>query len=324
MGWGQVIAAAVAAGGVISVPEAIRLAEVSPSSVHKRVRCEGWTRPFRGVLAVPELQPDGLLLARAAALSYGGDPRPVVAATRDTALALYGVGRSFPTRPQFTVAEERNLRPRAGTELFRTRCWADSSVSTVHGVPVLRAAALVRQLAAVRRRESLRDAVLCLTGARHLDLDDLRSEIVQHRHFIGRTALREVLAELDAGGRTDSPLEHVVRTNLEGDGIPLDRGQVLIPGTRMHVDLGIAVIRFGIEVDSFAWHSSPAALERDARRKNAIATVAPDWVVLHVTWQTVSRDWPSFVARVRRVVRDQSRRHLSQDWPVAAGPRRTA
>jgi hypothetical protein len=323
MAWTDVLRYATAAGGIIHLRDAVTLASTTPSSVTRRARADGWARPFPGVLAVPGVELTPALRVRAAILSYGSldadadaDVGPRVAATRDTALAVYGIQRSFPTQVQLAVDAARRLAARAGVQQILSRGLSEPQLVQRDGITVVRPATLLRQLAPVRGDDALREAAIALLAAREVELGEVAAELEHHTTFVGRPRLRAVLSELEAAGRTDSGLELRVRTELLAAGIPLDRGQVHVPGTRLHLDLGIAAIRFGIEVDSFAFHASPRALDRDAARRNLIARIAPEWAVLHVTWAMVTRGWPAFLGQVRDVVRAQSRRHLEVDGPA--------
>jgi hypothetical protein len=169
----------------------------------------------------------------------------------------------------------------------------------------------------VTRLAPLRSAVIDLVQQRRTTLEELWSQHDRGR-FPGRALLRRVLEEVDAAERTDSPLELRVRDGLIGEGIPLDRGRVPIPlrgGARIHLDLGIAAIRFGIEVDSMGAHSRRGQVTKDAQRANALARVDEDWRVLHATWEILERSWGRFTDEVREVVAAQSRRHLGGPWP---------
>jgi very-short-patch-repair endonuclease len=188
-------------------------------------------------------------------------------------------------------------------------------VSEHDGVPIVTGAALVRDLAAVRDRAGLRTALIDLAHAGHVDLASLPGELAAVSRFPGAPVARAALADLNAAGRTDSPLELKVRRGLGRDGITLDRGQVPVPGTRINLDLGIAVIRFGIEVDSLSHHGARTSLERDATRANVVAATGEGWQVLRATWWTLGDGWAAFVSQVRRVIEVQSQLHLGLPWP---------
>jgi hypothetical protein len=248
--------------------------------------------------------------------------RGLVAVSQVSALHLLGLSRSAPTRVQLIVPRERTVRAHARLTVTRSAFLRAEEVTTTVGIPVLRGAPLLRELAAVRDRSRLRADAIALLHRRWCSLDDLTDLLARDRRFRGRPHLARIAAELGSAGRTDSVLELEARHRFAAAGIHFDRGQVVVPpapegswAPSLHLDLGIAAIRFGIEVDSMAFHSSPADLRRDASRANRLAAQLDDWRVLHLTWADLHEGWPAFVALTRRVIRQQSRRHLGRDWP---------
>jgi hypothetical protein len=319
MGWCDVLAASVAARGPVLVRAASSSSGVSVRAIRARARREGWWQPYPDVIAVPGSPQDGRAWALAAALHAAGRTgdadRDLAAVTRSSALAVLGLQRSYPTRTTVVVPASRWLAARDRLVVLRSTLLRPDDVVVHDGVPVTTGFALVRDLAAVRERAALRRAVVDLAHAGHVDVDRLAATLVGSRRFRGIAIARAAIADLVGAGRTDSPLEFDVRTGLAAAGIPLDRGQVAIPRTAIHVDLGIAAIRFGIEVDSLAHHGDRRSLERDAARANLIAEAEADWRVLHATWATLGEGWDRFVAQVREVVAAQARRHLGLPWP---------
>jgi hypothetical protein len=319
MSWTTVITTATASHGVIHVRDAARIGGLREDSARRRARAEGWSRPFPSVLVVPGLvvDPRRLAVAAATAFSHGGNGKPEtpVALARSTALAFLGMQRSFPTTVELLVPRGRAPAAHPRVAIARSRLFVTDDIGKVHGVPVLRGPALARDLAAVRDQAALRSVLVDLRVAGHLDLAELEHGMKVWPRFPGKPVLRGALSDLLTAGRTDSPLEYRVRTGLVDASIPLDPGQVAVPGTSLHLDLGIAAIRFGIEVDSMAYHSSRTDLERDAQRKNAVASAGAEWAVLHATWQTVEQRWSRFVEQVRAVVATQAQRHLDLPWP---------
>jgi hypothetical protein len=291
---------------------------LNPSTVRRRANREGFWRPFPDVIGLPGLDPDADAWCRAALLYLGADDRSTLAGvTRDTAAWLYGRRRSAPTTVSVLVPAERTVVGSRRLRVVRSRDLLSADLTIVRGIRTVTAARLVRDLAVVGELSSLRSMVIDLVKGGDTTLQDLWA---QHDRgvFPGRTLLRSVLEQLHAAGRTDSPLELHVRGGLNARGIPLDRGQVPVPlrgGSRIHLDLGIAAIHFGVEVDSMGAHSHRGQLTQDAERANAVASVEEDWRVLHVTWEILERGWQRFADDVRRVVAAQSQRHLGVPWP---------
>lgn len=284
-------------------------------------RRQRWWRPYPAVLAPPGT-PRTPWTRAAAAVAHvrGGDPRDPVpcALGRWSAAASLDVGPGAPRRPQLLVPAERTPRSGAGPEILRSRGFGLDDVVSRGRLPVASPAWIVRSCAPVAGLQLLTSLVIDLVQARHLQLSVLAEHHARWSRSPGRPRVREVLERLDAAGRTDSTLELRVRERLVGAGVPLDRGQVAVDagdGVPRHLDLGIARIRFGIEVDSMLAHSMRSQLRADVRRSNALALVADDWRIIRATWEDVEGGWEPFLDLVCRVVRDQSRRHLGVAWP---------
>ena len=244
----------------------------------------------------------------------------VAAVTGWSALALLGVHRSAPTRAQVAIPEARRVTGGPRLQVIRSRRLSAADITSVHGVPTMRAAPALRVLAgdgvSRERLTSLAIDVLQAGATTLAELDGLASSTGR---FPGRGRLSDAVTSLRAAGRTDSPLELRARRVLGSAGIPLDRGQVpvtLPDGGRLHLDLGIAAIRFGIEVDSFAWHSKRSHLDADARRSNVVSALG-GWRVLRLTWSMIETgdELSSFLADVRQVVATQAQYHLGVPWP---------
>lgn len=300
-------------------------AGLSPRTVQRRARAEGWWWPFPDVVAPPGVMIDATAWCRAAILHADvgngdrNDGGGSVAITRRHALHLHGVRATTPTRVSLLVPATRRVRHRPGLEVVRTRHLDASDVVRRFGVPVVGGTRLPRDLAAVCDVPELRAIVIDLVQRGLTGLPRLLAGLQEQASFPGRGRLRRVLAELEAVGGADSPLELAIRTRLAADAVPLDRGQVAVPvagGRTLQVDLGISAIRFGIEVESMLAHSQREHLEVDVLRSNAVVTATDGWQVLRATWTTLEHGWPTFVEQVRGVVAAQSREHLGLDWPL--------
>ncbi|MFA9431786.1 hypothetical protein [Egicoccus sp. AB-alg2] len=141
------------------------------------------------------------------------------------------------------------LRARARREGW----WTPPEVRHVcdHRLAVVSAPRLVRDLAGGITLHRLTALTIDLVQQRHLRLEDLARLLAQQKRFEGRPLVTAVVDRLEASGRVDSIPELRARDRLVEAGIPLDRGQVRVvclDGVPIHFDLGIAVIRFGIDI----------------------------------------------------------------------------
>ncbi len=322
----RLIAALGRRGGLATVTELAEATGFTTRTVRSRASRSGCWLPFPGVVGLPLVTPDRRDWIRAAALHAAGlagsQDRGRVAVTRLSALYLLGVGGSAPTKVHLVIPQERRLRPHARLAVSRSTYLCPDDVAVHDRVPVLRGAALLRDLAAVRDLNRLRGDAIALVHRGLCTIDDIGRLLRRDRGFPGCQRLSRVADELSSAGRVDSVLELQARRRFADDGIHFDHGQVAVPSLQgdpstrpIHLDLGILAVRFGIEVDSMAFHSSPDALRRDAGRANRVAAQLEDWRVLHLTWQDLGEGWPAFLSLTRKVISDQSRRHLGRDWP---------
>jgi very-short-patch-repair endonuclease len=79
-----------------------------------------------------------------------------------------------------------------------------------------------------------------------------------------------------------------------------------VGATRYRVDLGDDGRRIALEADSFAYHGTPAALERDCRRYDEL--VRHGWLVLRFSWDQVMFDptWVGATIRDTVALRDRT------------------
>jgi hypothetical protein len=270
-------------GGPVQIRAAARAAGLTPRQVRRRARAEHWWQPYGDIVAPPGIAP------RPGAVQVAVDAR-----------------RRLESGPRFRPHRLRGLD--AG----------DIRLEADHGLAVLTPSRLLRELAAVATVPRLTTLVIDLVQQRQLALDDLHDVLGRHSNFPGRARLRTVGARLDEAGRTDSIRELDARGRLLRAGIPLDAGQVAVPcrdGVTIHFDLGIAAIGLGIDVDSMLAHATRDQLRKDVRRSNQVALLPDEWRVARMTVEDLDAGWSEFLALVRALVTEQSRRWLGRDWP---------
>jgi hypothetical protein len=116
---------------------------------------------------------------------------------------------------------------------------------------------------------------------------------IAHERFArssGIAALRKILEEL-RNGVSESDLEMLASRLLQRYGLPRPRRQFRFraAGREVRFDLAYPDERVAIELDGYAWHSTPDHLRKANARQNA--TSFSHWLVLHFTWQDI-RDRP--------------------------------
>ena len=309
--------------GPVHVGVAATLAGVSVAAIRARAGREGWWCPYSDVVAPPATPRSGAYWALAAlARARGGNPespRPA-ALTRWSAATAYDVNGRWPTQVEVMVPFGREPCTEARYRPVRSRCFDAAQLRTVGdlAIPVIAPVALVRDLARIASAARVTNLVIDLVQRRHLRLEDLAADLGAHPRYPGRRKVVAALARLQEAGRADSRPELEVRERLLAAGVPLDAGQVAVvcrDGVTIHLDLGIAGIRFAIEFDSMLAHSTRSQLRKDVRRTNQLARLPDDWRVLRMTVEDLDEGWEAFVTLVREVVAEQARRHLGRAWP---------
>ncbi|MBK8436743.1 MAG: hypothetical protein IPL37_09565 [Austwickia sp.] len=131
----------------------------------------------------------------------------------------------------------------------------------------------------------------------------------------GAASARRVAAAADA--RAAGPFESAARAICLDEGLSVTPQFLIADDTfRARVDLADEANRIVIECDSFAWHGSRPALQRDARRYNAL--VVRDWIVLRVVWEDVFID----TELTRQTLRDAVRSRGQTEPPDRLAGRR--
>jgi very-short-patch-repair endonuclease len=202
-----------------------------------------------------------------------------------------------PARPEVIVPRGRKLDParRAGIHVRWRRPLTEAEV--YRGVVTEAHRTVIDCARDLPFEEALSIADSALRH-RHVDRDHLLELALRLPSSGRRTALRVVEA---ADGRAANPFESVLRAlALRVEGLDLEP-QVLIEdrGFRGRPDLVDRRRRLVLEADSFAWHGSRRALERDCARYNAL--VIRGWTVLRFSWEHVMLQ-PDYVRAVLRAV----------------------
>lgn len=265
-----------ARGGTMTAGTAVRVA--GRRTLSGAVGAGGLVRVARGVYAVPDAVPE---LAAAAAL------RGVV--SHESAARLWLLeALNDPTHRHVTLPRHRSPVPVSGTQLH----WADLDDHEVDG----RVTAPLRTVLDCARTLPFVDALGIADSALRRELVAQPTLIGEAARLRGPGATRGARVLRLADGRAANPFESALRA------IALDAGLDFVPqlevrgrGFFARVDLGDPERRIAAEADSFAWHGSRKALDRDCRRYDEL--VRRGWLVLRFSWEQVRYD-PDWVAAV--------------------------
>lgn len=214
---------------------------------------------------------------------------------RDAA-ELWGLRSSGAAAP-IDVTVTRKRAPREGLRLHRTRALAAQEVAAVEGIAVTSVARTLVDLAGVVRADALAKAVDRAEILRVFDGRAVEAALARGAGRRGTAALRAVIAT--ERSFTRSELERYFLALAEGHGLPWPRTNVRLLGHE--IDALWEAQRLVVEVDSWAFHGTRRAFERD-RAKDAALQVA-GFRVLRVTHRRLRRDAKGVAADVRALLR---------------------
>jgi very-short-patch-repair endonuclease len=277
----KVVALARRQHGAVSTRQLLD-AGVGPHAIDARLR-RGWLRRLhRGVYAVGALESD--LTAPAGAI-LALDGRAVL--SHRTAAAVWGI---LETRPgdsiQVTLLNARS-NGRRGVEVHRQKL-ATKEIRTRHGLQLTAPGRTIRDLAQTAPDE----------------LDRAINE-AQIRRLVTHAELKQLLALPRCGVRalrtaigeerrmTRSEAERKLLALIRSAGLPMPKTNVKVAGHE--VDLHWPDHDLVVEFDSWTYHSTRAAFERD-RRRDADLQLAGQRV-LRVTHRQLSGEPVALIAR---------------------------
>src|SRR4051794_21182374 len=242
--------------GVVSRPQ-LRALGLSDDAIDRRADAGRLHRLHRGVYAVGHT----VLTTRghwmAAVLAAG----PGAALSHASAAALWDLRRSAATVVDVSVPGRAGRMKRRGLRIHRPRTLRPTEVTSHQGIPVTTPARTILDLAATlqpHRLERLLDRAEILELTDYPALDAMARAHAGHR-------VRRILAEYEAGATLKrSDLERLFLAICDTHGLPAP--QVNHPVAGEEVDFLFAEQRLIVETDSWRFHKTRQAFERDRRR----------------------------------------------------------
>jgi very-short-patch-repair endonuclease len=223
-------------------------------------------RVHRGVYAAghPVLTRYGRWMA--AVLAAG----PGAALSHASAAALWEIRASSAMRTDVSVPRASGRAKRAHLRIHRTSALKSDEVTTHHGIPVTTPARTLLDLASSLPRRAVERA---LDQAEILELFDLRqltSVIDAHRGERGAGALAAALGDHHAGTTvTRSALEEAFLALCAAHALQRPQTNVRVCG--LEVDFLFPAQRLVVEADSWRFHQTRRAFERDRQRDAILA-----------------------------------------------------
>jgi very-short-patch-repair endonuclease/predicted transcriptional regulator of viral defense system len=236
------------------------------SAVGRRAVAGQLHRVHRGVYAVghPVLTRYGRWMA--AVLAAG----PGAALSHASAAALWEIRASNATRTDVSIPRASGRAKRTRLRIHRAGALECDETTTHHGIPVTTPARTLLDLASSLPRRALERA---LDEAEILELFDLRqltNMIDAHRGQRGAGALAAALGDHRAGTTvTRSALEEAFLALCAAHA--LERPQTNVRVCGLEVDFLFAAQRLVVEADSWRFHRTRRAFERDRQRDAILA-----------------------------------------------------
>jgi predicted transcriptional regulator of viral defense system len=280
--------------GVVSL-EQLRAHGLSDSAVRMRVAAGRLHRVHRGVYAVGRARLDARGRRMAAVLACGTG---AVLSHRTAADAL-GLLPSASSRIEVTVPG-RSRRNRPGVTIHRSPALRPDDCTQQDGIPCTNPARTLLDLAAVVSAATLAQAIEAAERIRLFDGEAVTDVLAR---AAGRPAARRLRAALAAyfGGPvpTRRELERRALQLFDQAGLPRPRVNSLVPTGEgpLEVDFCWPDRRLVVEADTFEFHGTRAAFERDRRRDQLLRSAG--WAPVRITWRQVNQAPGEVAAAVR-------------------------
>jgi very-short-patch-repair endonuclease len=276
--------------GIIGRAQALQ-AGLSETSIAALVRTGIWIRVYPNVyrLAGSPMTPMGWI--RAALLAGGGDAY----VSHLSAAWLHSLVEQAPSRPHITVPADRSVR---GEPLNVTRTRRPVLPVIQRGLRCTSVAQTILDCATLLDPENLDLLVDRAVARRAIGLDALIAACRAADHHRGRRLLSQRLgARGVAEGPSPSVLESRLARQLRAHGLTAPKAEVKWgPGRRYRLDFSYPEVRLVVEVNGWAYHSSPEQARRDTARRNVLNRAG--WTVLEFDWWEVTNEPGRVVAEV--------------------------
>lgn len=219
------------------------------------------------------------------------------------------LGFADPRRGPVEVCVPHARRRRRHTDdllrLTRTRHLPVRERTEIDGLPTTSAARTLLDLADATSVQQLGELLAAAMRIRACTAAEVREVLAAHPAARGRGGLVSALVLLeDDGASTRSEVEVAALMAIIDAGLPRPTLAYRVTDARgsfvAEVDLAYPHLRLAIEIDGFAWHSSPERKQRDEQRQNRL--VLAGWTVLRFSAGEVRQRPSTLVAAVRRAL----------------------
>lgn len=207
--------------------------------------------------------------------------------------------------PALEITTPRRLRSSKVTS-HRREPIATRDLKMIDGIPVTSIELTLLDLGGILDIDELEDSLDAALRKRLTSISRLKLRLRQESGRKGVAALRSLVEDrVQDGGPSESRFETRLNRLLLSQGLPALRQFTVWDGGEFvaRVDFCYPEARLIVEADSYRWHSSRRAWQRDMSRRNALTQLG--WQIVHVTWEDMTR-WPEqTLNRIRSLLQPQ-------------------
>ena len=269
--------------GVVALYQLVGLG-LSRQAVSKRVRAGRLHRIHQGLYAVGHRRLTRHGHWTAAVLAYG----PGALLSHLSALALHGLRPDNRSLTDITVPRER-VRARTGIRAHACTTLGEADRAVVDGIPCTSLARTVLDCAPGLGRHGVAKAMERAELLRVFDRRDFDELLARAPGRRGAALVRAMLSDgLEPDG-TENDYEAAVLALVRASHLrePVCQAPLVLGGEPVRIDFLWPVERVALEADSYEFHGTRHAFERDRRRDQLLRLAG--YEPLRITWRQLSR-----------------------------------
>ena len=219
-----------------------------------------------------------------AVLAYG----PEAVLSHLSALALHGLRPDHRAVVDVTVPRSR-ARSREAIHAHASTALADADRTVVDRIPCTSLARALLDCAPRLGRDGVDKAIERAEILRVFDRRDLEDLLARLRRQRGAAVVREVLLDLREPDWTENDYEAAVLALVRASELPqpICQAPMVLGGEPVRIDFLWPVERVALEADSYEFHGTRQAFDRDRRRDQLLRLAG--YEPLRITWRQLSR-----------------------------------
>lgn len=255
----------------------------------------GWLEPLHSAIYRVARSEAPRQREMAAILACGPDS----VLSHQSAGALQGMLSPAAHSSTIFVTTTRDVRLRAmGIYSHRVGELPDDELTRLDGIPLTNPARTLLDLAAAVGMRELERILARSERQRLLERGEVERLLLRYPRRRGVVQLRALIESGTDPLHTRSEAEERFLTLVRKAALPSPEMNVFVHG--FEVDALWRRERLVVEVDGFAFHSSPAAFERDRYRDGVL--VAAGFRIMRVTWQQLTEQPESLLVRLTKAL----------------------